>query len=239
MYKNHFEAIVRDSVTLYRPRRSYDAYDDFSVADTAAADEGESRPWEEIASLNPRGPPAAVAKGLKRPDVDYDLTVRLVMALVLGLVTPEILSAGQSAAVTSGQQTTEGRRVVGLPPTAPPSPPGLNSGSSTSKSNDTSKGSLSPVPPTSPSIEAFDPSLWTPLSTGDCILVFLPGVAEITRTISMLENCYSDWIQHEKQRNGDRRRPTLLCLPLHGALSPKEQREVFRSYHPSKVRTRR
>lgn len=62
------------------------------------------------------------------------------------------------------------------------------------------------------------------------ILVFMPGVPEISRLISLLSDAWPERAQHLPQgcSNGDSApAPILKFLALHGNLSPQEQRQVF------------
>ena len=58
-----------------------------------------------------------------------------------------------------------------------------------------------------------------PSVTSGCILVFMPGVAEISRLLRLLDEAL------EGRHHGIRR---LVPMALHGALSPGDQNKVFK-----------
>lgn len=55
-----------------------------------------------------------------------------------------------------------------------------------------------------------------------CVLVFLPGVGEISKLVRRLEQALQDELPGEAAW-----RSSVMCLPLHSGLSPSEQKRVF------------
>lgn len=66
--------------------------------------------------------------------------------------------------------------------------------------------------------------LYKPVIDGDCILVFLPGVPEIQKVVNYLRTYSATALQ------GAPTKTRLEILPLHGNLSPAEQKRVFQHY---------
>lgn len=61
-----------------------------------------------------------------------------------------------------------------------------------------------------------------------CILIFLPGVPEITKVLHHLRTHWPTMVS--SQYSSSHKPPRLELLPLHGNLSPQEQRQVFVTY---------
>lgn len=66
-----------------------------------------------------------------------------------------------------------------------------------------------------------------------CILVFMPGVPEIQKTLRLLQDAIADV---EQSDDSSTTRIRIVTMALHGALSPSEQSQVFRPAAPGTVK---
>lgn len=207
-YKNNYEDVVQTAMTRFRSlniKKSSSSADNDYYYDNEE-DNGYKNNINSNNNNNSNMKPAYSYAPPRKGEINYGLVTDLVLALALGLLDPHIrtnMNRECNTATSSG-----------------------GSGSDSSNSmNHTQNSNISNNSSQSQNV-SMDVSSMMRQAEG-CILVFMPGVGEISKTIAMIQSRWQAEVTAVSLVAGASRPPRLRLLPLHSALSSAEQKAVF------------
>jgi hypothetical protein len=153
-------------------------------------------------------------------DIDYDLLTRLIMVLALGpdAVPDTMPTQTPTQGVNAGGSGAAGVTIPGLPPQQQKKNGGGGGGGAAQVNLQNQQQAQAQAQWERKRTEIF-------AQARGSILVFMPGLPEINRLSQLLS---SHWKAGGGSGGGNSAVPHLKIMPLHGNLSPAEQKLVFK-----------